>query len=426
MIKIKKWLIMLTKNYPYDIGEEFIEDEILQLSKEFERVVIIPTSVTKPEKQTRALPRNVTVFPIASKTIKKSVNLKAMIGFPFVGSSKYIDENDKNSINRSLKKRLYLSYFLAKAKIITKTCKKIIDIFFDGIECPDKVAIYSYWLHDTAFAAGELKRYMTEKLPTAKISAISRAHGYDLYEYRKPRCYIPLRRWIMGNLDFIYPCSENGSSYLKEKYPEFADRIDTSYLGTQDTGLNPERTDGKLHIVTCCYISPVKRMNLFAEALHDFSVRYKNSVKISWTHIGAGEGLAELKQYAQENLGIVDVNFLGNVKKDEIAGFYRDNHVSFIANVSESEGLPVTLMEASSFGVPAIVTDVGGVSEIVLDGETGFLLPADFLQGDLSAAIFRFANMTEQEVGKMRKSTRENWEHNFCADKNYSEFASKI
>lgn len=48
-----------------------------------------------------------------------------------------------------------------------------------------------------------------------------------------------------------------------------------------------------------------------------------------------------------------------------------------IALTSDNEGMPVTLIEAQMCGVPAVATDVGSVREVVLDGETGFVVEAD-------------------------------------------------
>lgn len=42
---------------------------------------------------------------------------------------------------------------------------------------------------------------------------------------------------------------------------------------------------------------------------------------------------------------------------------------------SNTEGLPVTLLEAASTGLPAVVTDVGGNAEVVTDGENGLVVP---------------------------------------------------
>ena len=60
-----------------------------------------------------------------------------------------------------------------------------------------------------------------------------------------------------------------------------------------------------------------------------------------------------------------------------------ENVSSFLANLdiylstSRSEGLPNAIMEAMWVGLPVVATDVGGVSELVIDGKTGFLVESE-------------------------------------------------
>jgi glycosyltransferase involved in cell wall biosynthesis len=51
--------------------------------------------------------------------------------------------------------------------------------------------------------------------------------------------------------------------------------------------------------------------------------------------------------------------------------------VKLITSVRRSEGAPTTAIEASSCGVPVVATDVGAVREVVVDGQTGFIVPPE-------------------------------------------------
>lgn len=73
------------------------------------------------------------------------------------------------------------------------------------------------------------------------------------------------------------------------------------------------------------------------------------------------------------------------------AGFRRDiPEVCFASDVivlcSDNEGTPVSLIEAGAAGLPTVSTRVGGVAKVVLDGETGCLVPCDDGQ-ELAATI---------------------------------------
>jgi glycosyltransferase involved in cell wall biosynthesis len=88
---------------------------------------------------------------------------------------------------------------------------------------------------------------------------------------------------------------------------------------------------------------------------------------------GDGSRIQYLKDYSEE-LGISrNVLFLG--LRNDLSRIYPLFDVFLLS--SFTEGISVSLLEAMSHGVPAVVTDVGGNSEIVLEGETGYLVPSD-------------------------------------------------
>ena len=87
----------------------------------------------------------------------------------------------------------------------------------------------------------------------------------------------------------------------------------------------------------------------------------------------AGEGeLFESTKVLGAHLGD-SVRFLG--WRSDLALLFAAADVAVLS--SDNEGMPVTLIEASMAGVPCVTTDVGSAREVVLDNETGFVVPTD-------------------------------------------------
>lgn len=90
---------------------------------------------------------------------------------------------------------------------------------------------------------------------------------------------------------------------------------------------------------------------------------------------GEGSSRAALEELTNA-LGIGDrVLFAGRV--EDMPGFLRQLDVFVLPSLS-GEGMPLTILEAMACGICTIASDVGGVSEIIADGDNGFLvMPAD-------------------------------------------------
>jgi glycosyltransferase involved in cell wall biosynthesis len=409
-------LVLLTKKYPFDSGEEFIENEVPLLARTFHRIILIATSVSDRAVQTRAVPENVEVHSLAASRILRAVlprlALSALPPLP-----KIVTGSDREQAGQSFRRKLFCSFFLLKAKQVFQECGKLLSD--TELEVYDGVTFYSYWFYDTALAAADLKKEFALK----NSRAVSRAHRYDLYADQNPAGFLPMREYLLQNLDKVYPCSLNGENYLIKHYPRFSGKIRTAYLGTQDRGLSPAHESDVFHLVSCCHISPVKRVDLLA---HSLTLLKDSGLKLKWTHLGGGEGLDSLRNYAKENLSFMEYSLEGEISNLRLMEFYKETPVDCFVNTSSSEGLPVSIMEAASFGIPVIATDVGGTSEIVTPNETGYLLPADFTPNELAGKIELFCRIPRERRQKMRRASRELWAENFCSEQNYARFAAEI
>jgi glycosyltransferase involved in cell wall biosynthesis len=76
------------------------------------------------------------------------------------------------------------------------------------------------------------------------------------------------------------------------------------------------------------------------------------------------------------------------------------------------EGMPLTLLEASATALPIVATDVGGNSEVVLDGKTGYLVPPQEAKA-LTQAMLRVMNLSEADRSAIGQAGRAHVVQNF-------------
>jgi len=135
------------------------------------------------------------------------------------------------------------------------------------------------------------------------------------------------------------------------------------------------------------------------------------------TLVGEGELKAALKQKA-DKLGIRDrITFAGFIPASALARFYRACDVFVLPSLYE--GLCKVLVEAALCGAPTVTTRVVGAAEMIVDGETGLLVPPDDSPA-LAAAISRLDDdpARARAMGeKARLSARQLFDYERIMDK---------
>ena len=124
-------------------------------------------------------------------------------------------------------------------------------------------------------------------------------------------------------------------------------------------------------VATVCRLSPEKGLSLLLEAVAELGRRGRD---VSLVVVGDGPERAAIEATV-DRLAIGDrVRLLGELEPAAVADVLADADAFCLP--SFAEGLPVSIMEAMATGLPVVATAVAGIPELVVDGDTGVLVPA--------------------------------------------------
>ena len=229
--------------------------------------------------------------------------------------------------------------------------------------------------------------------PQRRLPVITTLHGTDITLVGADRSYLPITRYGIGQSDGVTAISH----YLKEATKEIFqfDEItvipnfvcQTDYQRLPDSALRqslaPENEPLLVHVSN---FRPVKRpvdcVEILARVL-------RKGIKTRLVMVGDGSERTNVEHRAR-CLGIFEqCSFVG--KQPRIADYLSVSDVLLLPSEQESFGLAA--LEAMACEVPVIASHVGGIPEVVTDGETGFLSDV----GDVEKMAADAANLLANE-----------------------------
>jgi len=408
-------LIVVCSNFPFGFGEPFLEVELDYLRQRFDRITICNTSVVGTERQFE-LPNEVNVVSV-SPTVSL---VHKLLSLPIAFFRKEIREEMAvirkayhSQVSWGKLKTMMVSWLRAQA--ISKAVSSQI--------CSDEETfLYSYWTDDGALAITLLKEQ------DSKLTVFSRLHGWDLYFERSTYYYLPFRKKIFNGLNAVFAISENGRNYLLSHFDSIISggRIYQSRLGirTADMPERHSREFRRFRIISCSNLIPIKRVHLIVKAL-----ALVEDLEVTWTHFGDGSEADSIRSLTERTLGTkenIAFHFPGRIPNWKVLEYYRTHMVDLFISLSRYDGIPVSIMEAMSFGIPALATNVGGVSEIVINGSTGFLLDQEVDPKEVAQVISHVAAMDSDRYDAMRDQAKKMWGTFYSADVNYPDFCDRV
>lgn len=399
---MKKKILLVTNGFPFgDSEKSFLSTEYRSLQDEFEVFVLACRPAPHPDEWDGV--NRERVFCTDQKRLNPFGVLKALEGKDTREELRRACQ--KCSPLRLLGRASAVLRYSTRADSLQPTMKEICEN--NGIDI-----IYTYWCTQATLAAVRLIDW------NERLKVVTRFHGYDLYVERTQELWQPFRFDIAEKSAKLVFVSEKGRDYFITRWGDsLCEKTFVSYLGCKDMQKVVAFDSSQLVIVSCSNVISLKRVHLIAEALGLLS----SKLCVCWHHFGDGDAMGELRRCAEQHLtGKMNIQWKlwGKVPNDQLNELYRTVGAQLFVTTSSTEGVPVSLQEAFAAGIPAIATNVGGISELVKDGETGYLLPSKTDSRQVARTIEKYASLPMVEKERMAESARDLWEKKCDAEKN--------
>ena len=275
--------------------------------------------------------------------------------------------------------------------------------------------IHAHWPFPHAYIAlGAAKLF--------KIPLILNFHGAELLLIRKKKWVKPLLKFAIGRAQAVFANSsftagkikalknvnvewspygttletkDNSGVILNEREDNLKRRESQPCLHGYDRAskvgatphpvtITPHAVNGKFKILFVGRHIERKGIRYLIEAAK-YLPRDKFEIRI----VGGGDLTEQLKQQAallderretkDERTQSASIIFTGKLSPEDLANEYRTANVftlpAIVDSKGDTEGLGVVLIEAMELGLPIVASNVGGIPDVVIDGESGILVP---------------------------------------------------
>jgi mannosyltransferase len=188
-----------------------------------------------------------------------------------------------------------------------------------------------------------------------------------------------ITRYLISRMDAVIAASEAAASYLKRPAIVILHGVDTQrYRPAEDRDTELASTGIRTRYAIGCFgrVRAQKGTDIFIEAMCRLLPDYPEYSAVVIGAVTADQsGFNEaLKQRAAQAGLSGRVYFLGELPIDEVPPWYR--RLLIYAFTSRNEGFGLTLLEAMASGAALVAARAGAADKVVLEGETGLLVPA--------------------------------------------------
>lgn len=414
-----KKLLLFTDGFPYVVDERtFILPELEYLIKEYEITIVSCAGIKVKEDAgniTQLDPRIHNLFLNSKNTFRERCFYAARALFSVAWWQEAMD------IIKTRKKIAARLMYAFRYHVLADRYRRM--ILQEGLLGGEPTIAYTFW--NKAYTLSLV--WLKEIFPNLKV--VSRIHGHDLYNERvKESGRQAYKKYMDMRTEAIFFICEEGYHYYLNHFAQGKEMPDYYVLRlgvSRKENRNPRNASGVFELVSCSNVIPLKRVNRIIEGLALLPYGYK----IRWVHFGDGSAMEDVKKLAEELLGHrqdISYEFRGFCQNETVMEYYCHTPIDCFITTTSNEGLPVSIMETLSFGIPVIAPDVNGIAEEVENNYNGMLLSSEAEAGEVADAVMKFLEASEKQIEVFRENAYQMWEQKYDKEKNVKEFMETL
>jgi len=263
--------------------------------------------------------------------------------------------------------------------------------------------IHSHWIIPNGLVGAILKRL-------CKKTHITTAHAGDVFTIRKSKILGIFGSFVLKNSDMITANSEYTKNVIISIENTVKNNVKIIPMGVDTLRFNPCKAsdlrnvyDAEYLILSIGRLVDKKGIEYLIRAMKDVIKVFPNAKLIIG---GSGPDMDKLVKIC-DNLGLNNnVIFVGYIDNSVLPKYYASSDLFVLPSIEtkggDTEGLGVVLLEAMGCGTPVIGSNIGGITDIIVNGINGFLIIPENPQ-DLSDKIIKILSNND-----LRKNISQN------------------
>jgi glycosyltransferase involved in cell wall biosynthesis len=228
------------------------------------------------------------------------------------------------------------------------------------------------------------------------VPSVLHLHGSEMEDFVAKRGVIG--RWLIArtlcSADRVVVLSESWRKFVIDLSPNAKVETVFNFVNVPEIGQVPHRTVGDpLRLAFLGLIGERKGIFDLLKVVGSLEAKRPGCIHL----LVGGNGEVDRLRDTVRELGLTHcVEVLGWIDADARRALLTNCHA--LALPSYNEGLPMALLEAMSYGLPTLTTGVGGIPELVCDGEQGFLVEP----GDVDGMVAHLESWIDDEETRKR------------------------